>query len=145
MIEIGTLIIASSLWALLSKIFAKNPELKKITNSKTYKDYLRKHFKKTHIGALKSQITISINTIIDNHSRFKIGKTGNPDIRNIQHTDYKKMFLLCESKDESFISELETYYNSKYIEHGKNDNKRKGSAGKSIAANGKFFLYVIVK
>lgn len=55
------------------------------------------------------------------------------------------MFLLCESKDSDFISTLENYYNSKYIAHPKNDNKKIGSAGKSTSINGLHYLYVVVR
>lgn len=55
------------------------------------------------------------------------------------------MFLLCDSKDSDFISELENYYNTKYISHPKNDNKKIGSAGKSVSINGHYYLYIVVR
>jgi len=137
--------VAVGLGKLFESSFSDNKELKNITSDHIFDSFKRKHFKKTNVGAMKTQITRSINDIIPNCKSFKVGKTGNPENRNRQHIEYKDMFLLCESNDDEFISDIEHYYNLKYIDHPKNDNKNIGSACKSKSMNGKHYLYIVVR
>ncbi|PKP42464.1 MAG: hypothetical protein CVT95_12480 [Bacteroidetes bacterium HGW-Bacteroidetes-12] len=130
---------------LFEKLFQKEEELSEIKPENIFEDFKVKYFKKSHVGATKTQITKSIEKIIPEYKSFKIGKTGNPTTRNAGHKTYTSMFLLCDSKDSDFISELENYYNSKYISHSKNDNKKVGSAGKSVSINGHYYLYIVVR
>jgi hypothetical protein len=137
--------IAFGLGKIFENSFSSNDELNSISKNSIYDDYKRKHFKKTHNGALKGQITKSINEIIPLYKSFKIGKTGNPPNRHRQHVVYKEMFLLCESRDANFISDIETYFNEKYLNHEKNDNIKGGSACKSKSVDGKHYLYIVVR
>jgi len=137
--------VAVGLGKLFENAFYDNKELKNISSDHIFDAFKRKHFKKTDIGAMKTQITKSINEIIPQYKSFKIGKTGNPESRNRQHIEYDEMFLLCESKDSKFISDIESYYNEKYIDHKKNDNKKIGSAGESKSIDGKHYLYIVVR
>lgn len=120
------LLIGTGIAILLKELFSADNELKKISTDHIYCDYLNKHYKKTHEGALKANITKSINKIVEQYKGFKIGKTGNPPVRNLNHKEYSEMFLLCESKNPEFIYTLESTYNNKFIEHKKNDNKKVG-------------------
>ncbi|MEI7596842.1 MAG: hypothetical protein WCK02_13910 [Bacteroidota bacterium] len=137
--------VAVGLGKLFVNSFSGDNELNNISYEHIFDDFMRKHFKKTNVGAMKSQITKSINEIIPYCKSFKIGKTGSPENRNRQHIEYNDMFLLCESNDDEFISVIEHYYNLKYIDHPKNDNKNIGSACKSKSMNGKHYLYVVIR
>lgn len=138
------IVIGIALLAGFKSYLKKNPELEKIQDDNIYESYLQEYQKDIHIPILKGQITKSINIIIKHYGNFKVGKTGDPISRNKAHKHYDEMFLLCASKHDKVIEELESYYNEKYIQHTKNDNKKVGSAGKCQAVNGKYYLYIVV-
>jgi len=54
------------------------------------------------------------------------------------------MFLLCQSKYPELIENLERYYNEKYINHKKNDNKNMGSASVMSEIKKNYYLYIVV-
>ena len=88
---------------LFKNLFSADNELKKISTEHIYCVYLNKHYEKTNEPTLKTNITKSINKITKQYKGFKIGKTGNPPVRNLNHKEYSEMFLLCESKNPEFI------------------------------------------
>ncbi|OFX37786.1 MAG: hypothetical protein A2X08_02965 [Bacteroidetes bacterium GWA2_32_17] len=139
------LLIGTGLAILLKELFSADNELKKISTEHIYCVYLNKHYEKTNEPTLKANITKSINKITKQYKGFKIGKTGNPPVINMNHKEYSEMFLLCESKNPEFIYTLESIYNKKFIEHKKNDNKKEGSAGICKSVDGKFYLYIVVR
>lgn len=134
-------------FGLLFRNSFKDPELKNVKPENIFRDFLFQHFKKNKIGVSKSKITKVINEqIIPNFDVFKIGKTGNPNRRIKEHSiNYDKIFLLCKSKYPEYIVELESYYNYKYFDHYKNENKIKGSSGANSSVDGFYYLYVAVK
>lgn len=81
--------------------------------------------------------------LITKSNKFKIGKSGVPNERRKGHSEYEVMHLLCESQDKDYINRLESYYNSKYYEHAKNQNKNRGSASTMESKNGYYYLYVV--
>lgn len=135
----------------LFSFFKDDPELENLVSKEAInKDFLiDQDYKKLSISALKRQISTTINQHVKGDiSGFKIGKTGNPKKRSKSddYKEYNQMVLLCMTKDQSLIEELESYYTDKYIEHTKNDNKKRGSANKSVAIiDNKHFLYMIVR
>lgn len=102
-----------------------------------------KFFSPTDETKAKTHATTSMNKLIEKVKGFKIGKTGSPDDRNKQHTDFKKMYVIVESKSEEFIEKLESIYNEKFISNKRNGNFKTGSAGKMTGKNGRYFLYFI--
>jgi len=131
---------------LLFKNAFKDPELKNIKPNNIFEDFIFQHFKKSKIGLTKTKITKVLNkAIIPEFNAFKIGKTGNPNRRTKEHSvNFDKVFLLCKSKYPEHIVELETYYNDKYFDHTKNENKIKGSSGANSSIDGFYYLYVAV-
>lgn len=135
----------------LFSFFEDDPELKNIVSKKAVnKDYLiDQDYKKLSTSALKRQISAVINQYIkEDINGFKIGKTGNPKKRNksSDYKEYEQMYLLCMTKDQVLIEELESYYTDKYFDNPKNDNKKRGSANKSVAiVDGKHFLYMVIR
>ena len=117
--------IAIGIGKLLVEAFSNNPEFDEIDHSDIYKDFLVNQDDDDFTEkVLKQKLTHAINRVIRENKGFKIGKTGNPKERNSNHKKYDKMFLLCSSTDEVLINKLEAYYNSKYINDKKNDNKK---------------------
>jgi hypothetical protein len=102
-----------------------------------------KFFKSTEETKAKSHATKTINKLIKNTKGFKIGKSGTPKDRNIQHTQFEKMYIIVESKNKKFINKLEGIYNGKYISNKKNKNCKIGSAGEMTDKTGRYFLYFI--
>lgn len=94
---------------------------------------------------IKRNVTSKLNLIIDEYNYFKIGKSGIVGRRGNAYQDFDKMYLLCSSSQSDYIENLETYYNNKYFDHSKNKNIYKGSAGRMSAADGLYYLYVVVK
>ncbi len=92
----------------------------------------------------KKQISKSINKIIRSSKNFKIGKTGNPYSRGGNYHEFKKMYLLCGSRNERYIERLEEEYLEEYIDHQKNENINTGSGGNMRSKSGSFYLYVVV-
>ena len=96
-------------------------------------------------SVIKTQVTKTVNKLISSCNGFKIGKSGNPKTRAYSYQQYNNMYVLCSSNSVEFIEDLEAYYNDKFIDHSKNDNQRTGSAGESVAANGSYYLYIVVR
>lgn len=98
---------------------------------------------------LKRQITTNINSILQNHSSFKIGKTGDAYIRcdkNDYRNGYNHMYLLYKSTSSIFVSELEEHYISKYKESHPDSikNLRVKAPGKRMYTyDGYYFLYLV--
>lgn len=133
---------------LLYQAFKEDPELKGINSDNIHENYLiNQDNEKLPLTQVKRRTTRAINTIIRNCKGFKIGKSGNPDGRRtkVDYHIYSKIFVLCVSEDKSFISDLESHYNGKYISSKKNDNKKTGSAGVTTDKNGKHYLYIAVR
>ena len=138
--------VALGLAKFLVDFFSGNPEFEEIDHDDIYKDFLIEEDQiEIDEKILKQKITRGINVLIKEYKGFKIGKTGNPKGRTGNHKKYKKMFLLCSTNSKELNKKLEGYYNTKYIEHKKNDNKKEGSAGEAKAVNGRFYLYVVVR
>lgn len=55
------------------------------------------------------------------------------------------MYLIFKSKNEALINEMEAFFNNRFIEHPKNDNKNRGSAGIAKSENGWYFMYVAIR
>jgi len=144
MYQILLIPIAIGIAKLFSKLFESNPDLEKIDSEHIYEDYLVTYFKKDKERIVKQKITSSINRIIETYGHFKIGKSGIPVQRAKQHREYKEMFLLCQSKYPELIENLERYYNEKYINHKKNDNKNMGSASVMSEIKKNYYLYIVV-
>ena len=123
---------------------SENPETNTITLEKISDEYLINYYKKNKESAIKQQITKAIEKIIKDYRYFKIGKTGVPEGRSAQHKDYDRMFVLCQTKYPEFIDNLESYYNSKYINHPKNENINEGTANRMSDTSGYYYLYVVV-
>lgn len=102
-----------------------------------------KFFNSSEETVAKIHTTKTINKLIGYTKKFKIGKSGNPESRNTQHTQFNKMYIIVESRNESFIDKLEGIYNEKYILNNKNKNCKIGSAGKMTDKSGRYFLYFI--
>lgn len=102
-----------------------------------------KFFESSEETKAKIHATKTINKLIKESAKFKIGKSGNPKGRNNQHIQFKKMYIIIESKNEKFINELEAVYNERYISNKKNKNCKIGSAGKMTKKTGRYFLYFI--
>ena len=141
------IVVAVWLGKLLVKAFSNNAELEQINHKNIYKNFLiDQDSDKLSNSILKQKITRSINKyILKEYKGFKIGKTGNPKSRTSNHKNYDKMFLFCASKNEELINTLESYYNEKYIDNKKNDNKKKGSASVAVPVKGKYYLYIVVR
>ncbi|MCR4561130.1 MAG: hypothetical protein K5685_13715 [Bacteroidales bacterium] len=131
------------LGAALYAAFRKTNSEIDFANANIFTDYLIVD-KGSEIPALKRLITRNINSIIPVCKSFKIGKTGCPDNRFVNYKNYDKMILLCQSSDCSVIEVLEAYYNQKYFQHPKNDNKWLGSAGIMTNSENLYFLYMVI-
>lgn len=134
--------------ALLYHAFKDDPELKGIDDEHIYENYLiNQDEEQLSLTQVRQRSTRAINSVIKKYKGFKIGKSGDPDGRKTS-TDYKgysNIYVLCVSKDKSFIADLESHYNSKYIKEKKNDNKKEGSAGVTTDKNGRHYLYIAVR
>ena len=104
-----------------------------------------KFFNSSDETIAKIHTTKTINKLIGSTKKFKIGKSGNPKSRNTQHTQFNKLYIIVESRNKSFINNLEAIYNEKYISNKKNKNCKIGSAGVMTDKNGRYFLYFIAK
>lgn len=98
---------------------------------------------------LKRKLTTNIKKIINDHSFFKIGKTGDPYIR-ADKTDYRKnyyhMFLIYKSTSKKNISLLEEHYIEKLmlLYPDKTRNKRVIAYGKEMFTyEGYYYLYIV--
>jgi len=138
--------------ALLGKLIyeavKEQPDYSEIDHENVYVDYMINQDKeKLTSTILKQKTTRAVNKIQKEYKGFKIGKSGNPKERqgSTDYTKYKGMYVLCASSDSDVISDLEGYYNEKYIKHKKNDNKKEGSAGVTTDSNGVHYLYVSVR
>jgi len=138
--------VAIGLGKLLVEALSNNSEFEEIEHKDIFKDFLIDQDNNDLIDSiLKQKITRSINILIKKHKGYKIGKSGNPKTRTSNHMKYDKMFLLCASSDKELINFLESHYNTKYIKDKKNDNKKEGSAGVTVAVNGKYYLYLVTR
>jgi hypothetical protein len=85
---------------------------------------------------LKVKITKTINPIIKDCTKFKIGKTGDAYIRTDQidyRGKYKKMYLIYRSTSKSFVSQIEEYYIKKFINDDRNQNKVIKAPGRNMS------------
>ena len=104
-----------------------------------------KFYKPSEETIAKTHITKTLNKLTKKNGKFKIGKSGTPNDRNIQHKEFKKMYIIAESKNKKFINKFEAIYNEKFIANKKNVNCKIGSAGEMTDKTGRYFLYVITK
>ena len=121
-----------------------NKPLTEFNNESIITDYA-KFFKSNQEIIAKIHITKTLNKIIKQNKKFKIGKSGSPKNRNSQHKEFSKMFILAESENKEFINKLEAIYNEKYIRNKKNTNYKIGSAGEMTDKTGSYFLYVVIE
>lgn len=139
---LGVTTIAIAVYKVLKEI-CLNKDLEGIDSSKIFIDYLLED-KGQEYKTIKSIVTRRIETIIKDCKRFKIGKTGYPDQRISNYSNYSAMYLLCHSDDRATIEVLEAYYNQKYCEHQRCDNQRVGSAGIMTNKYNDYYLYIVV-
>ncbi|MGH1338696.1 MAG: hypothetical protein ACRBFS_21460 [Aureispira sp.] len=131
----------------LAYLFFKNssdskPAIGGIPKDRVYTDYMVEYKKNANLSTIKRQISKNLNFLIANCENFKLGKTGNGEERALGYKGFEDMYLLCESSNERYIDELEAHYIQMHIENPKNENERRGSAGKMGSKNGKYYLYV---
>ena len=98
------------------------------------------------LTTVKNNTTRRINFILEEikHKGFKIGRTSSPEQRSGGHKEYNKMFLLCMGP-KSVIENLEAYYNERYINYPKCDNRKAGSAGPSVKVGSAHYLYLVLR
>lgn len=142
---IGTIVAIVGGATLLKEVLKeeKHPSISGIPKENLNPNYLIKFRNTDKLGIIKQRITRNINIIIEKCDSFKIGKTGNKKTRPSNYLDFNEMYFLCESNEKN-INLLEAHYIDEYFDHKKNKNQRRGSAGRMVSSNGKFYLYLVV-
>ena len=96
----------------------------------------------------KRQITMSINDIVAQCERFKIGATGDASVR-IDQKDYRKGYnffqKIYSSTSEDKVIDLEVELIEKFmkLQLDKIDNKKPVRANKLTTYEGRYYIYVV--
>lgn len=100
----------------------------------------------------KNLVTQNINRILDSHKskRFKIGKTGDAEVRadqvDYRKADYDKMYVLYQHTSKKVISDLEKYYINKckdeYPRRCKNVQMHSG--GDMFSNTAYYYVYMVI-
>lgn len=139
-----TNIIASAAVIKLIYELVINNDTANIKSDKIFNDFLVVN-PTQELRTLKGMMTKRINNLIDQGTRFKIGKTGNPDERFTKYSNYSRMYLLCQTTEKELIEILESYLNDKYCIFQNCDNVRGGSAGIMTNKHSLYFLYLVIE
>ena len=121
---------------------SSKPAIGGIPKNRVHTNYMVEYKKNANLSTIKRQISKNLNFLIANCENFKLGKTGDGEARALGYKGFEDMYLLCESSNERYIDELEAHYIQMHIENPKNENERRGSAGKMGSKNSKYYLYV---
>lgn len=100
----------------------------------------------------KGLITQTINHILNNNRgrNFKIGKTGDADVRvdqvDYRTEDFEDMYILYQHTNPKIISDLEAYYinffKAKYPKRCK--NKQLHSGGSMVSKTAYYYIYLVI-
>lgn len=100
----------------------------------------------------KVKITQNIKEILEKHPgrKFKIGKTGDAEVR-VDYHDYRRepfdyMYLLYQHSNEHKVSDLEVQYIRKYkaLYPERCVNENMNHAGKMSSPTAYFYMYLII-